>query len=133
MHPRDFLRTIYLGDRACRNILIDGWNERFVLEVDLISRVRSASGAWEFYSDEDINCGRLVFSKLTEIRFTPEGFVPNDSINGIEVEEVGGCLIFHIYIDSVDNSANHTEVHIEVNAAGLHLEDPSHPGVAIIS
>jgi hypothetical protein len=49
--------------------------------------------------------------------------VPNDSINGIEVEDFQGRFLFRVWIDSVDEAANHTEVHIDILAEGLHIED----------
>jgi len=53
MSPAEFLKTIYLGDRACKSILIDGWNKRIELKVDSISRVRSESGNWDIYTQRD--------------------------------------------------------------------------------
>jgi len=43
MHPRDFLKTIYLGDRGCKKIIIDGWQGRVLMQVNLISRIRSVT------------------------------------------------------------------------------------------
>ena len=38
-----FLKTIYLGDRACKAITLDGWNRSIKIEIDCISRIRSPS------------------------------------------------------------------------------------------
>lgn len=62
MLATEFLRTIYMGDRAWKSITIDGWNNCVVIKVDEISRVRTESGNWEFYNDENIFDGLLVFS-----------------------------------------------------------------------
>src|SRR5260370_11417121 len=86
MTPIDFLNTIYLGDRGCKSVLIDGWQDRVLIQVTSISRIRSASGQWEFYTDEDIENGLLVFKGVHSIEFQPPGLVPNDSINSLDVE-----------------------------------------------
>lgn len=139
MDPKAFLRTIYLGDRACKSILIDGWRDRVLLQVTLLSRIRSPSGEWEFYSAEDIVDGAIVFTGVDSIRFDPPGPLPNDYIHGIEVEERSGSAqrshVFRIHVSSGERQANpphYREVFIEIVAEGIHLEDPSRPGVAIV-
>jgi len=142
MRPAEFLKTVYLGDRACKSILIDGWNERVELKVDSISRVRSESGNWEFYTDEDIDEGRIVFSSVKSITFSPCGLIPNDLINSYEVnpfkaenaaEEEYPLYVFRFSIVSVDSQRIPCEVVVEIIAKAIHLEDPKHPGIAITS
>lgn len=36
MDLRRFLDTIYLGDRACKSIIFDGWNETVRIHADCI-------------------------------------------------------------------------------------------------
>src|SRR4051812_42057369 len=86
MDPRKFINTIYLGDRACKNILLDGWTDRVVFEVDLISRIRSESGRWEYYTDEDIPGGLIVFTGVVSTTFEHSGPLPNDQIEFVAVE-----------------------------------------------
>jgi len=56
MHATEFLKAIYLGDRTCRSITLDGWKKRVLTEADEISRVRSESGNWDFYNIEASVC-----------------------------------------------------------------------------
>lgn len=139
MNPEIFLRTIYLGDRACKNILIDGWNQRIAIQVDKISRIRSESGNWEFYTDEDIDDGIIIFSDVATFRFDPPGLMPNDLINSLDVRAIaehipGGESSYYRFvcsIDSVDKLGNHSEILMEIVAANVYLEDPKQPGQLI--
>jgi hypothetical protein len=74
MHPRELLKTIYLGDRFCQRIAIDCSERRLEIEVNVISRVRSTSGNWDYYTAEDIVDGVLVFTGLKSVRFEPPGW-----------------------------------------------------------
>jgi hypothetical protein len=129
----EFLKTIYLGDRACKSITIDGWGNRVLIQVDEISRVRSASGQWDYYNDENIVDGLLVFTRIKSIQFDPTGPIPNDLINDLEAEPLpDGYYRFTLSISSGDgDTPATTEVVIAIVAKGLHLENPATPGVLI--
>ncbi len=138
--PTDFLKTVYLGDRACKSILIGAWERRVALQVDRISRIRDPSGTWNFYSEEDITDGLIVFSGVKSLRFDPPGFLPNDYIVSLTVEPVllptkeqdeSPMFVFKISVGSVDSDGNSREVVIEIAAKGVHLEDPARPGVEL--
>jgi len=132
MHATEFLKTIYLGDRACKSVTLDGWNKRVVIEVDEISRVGSESGSWDFYNDENIVDGRLVFSEVRSVRFDPAGSLPNDYISSLEATPLSeGYFRFEFTAASVDASAESKEVSVIIEAKRLHLEDPTAPGVVI--
>jgi len=132
MLPSEFLKTIYLGDRACKSITIDGWNNCVAIKVNEISRVRSESGRWECYNDENIVDGLLVFSDVRTILFDPAGPIPNDYISGLDAEPLAdGHYRFRFSAASVGQSASSTEALVVMEAKRLHLEDPSAPGVAI--
>ena len=139
MDPRDFLKTIYLHDRGCTGLLIDCERDRVSLQIDLISRIRSSSGDWEFDSDEDIDKGLITFTGVESLRITP-GPLPNDYIYDFTVEplpiaENGGNgiprYIFRMETGSVNRKGDFHGVTIEVVAAGVHLQDPARPGLEI--
>lgn len=75
------------------------------LQVNLISRIRSESGNWNYYNDE------ICDYEVKEIRD-----------NASEV-------IF--YIGSYDKSNNYTEVKLKFVAGGIHLENPKEPNIEI--
>ncbi|MFN5945742.1 MAG: DUF6258 family protein [Phycisphaerae bacterium] len=47
-----FLNTVYLGDRGCTFITIDGEQNQLVVGVNLISRIRGER--WDYYTDKDV-------------------------------------------------------------------------------
>jgi hypothetical protein len=139
MTPPDLLKTIYYGDRGCKSVLVDGWNRRVAVQVTQISRVRSSSGNWDYYTAEDIPDGLLVFTSVNSVRLEPSGAVPNDFINDIRVTEVSDIrsgkklFLFVISVASTDDAGLSTEVMIEIQAEDFHVEDPRQPGVEIRS
>lgn len=140
MTPTELVRTIYLGDRACRRIIVDGWGKSVSLQVDLISRIRSSSGEWDFYADEDIEDGFLVFEGVTSFRFEPQGLVPNDWIDITDVRKQEAHLgagppqyLTTISLGAVDSDGNGKEVMLTISAARLGLIDPAQPGVKLYS
>ena len=136
MNPEQFLQSVYLGDRACKAILIDSWKRRVAIQVDCISRLKPGSQTWDFYTDADINDGWLVFTGVSSVRLTPSGPLPNDFIEVVSVErfERPGeqpVYQFELSAGSGDEGGNLTELRIEIEASWVHLEDPARPGVEI--
>ncbi len=134
MNVIEFIKTIYLGDRGCMSLLIDGWNAEVKVQVDSISRVRSDS--WDFYVDEDLEEGFLVFEGVSWVSLDPPGVIPNDFINSIEAEPLAGSdhsryLIVMSIGGSVDPPGATTEVTVRIHATAMALEDSHNPGVRI--
>jgi hypothetical protein len=134
MNPREFINTIYLGDRFCKTILLDGYNERIKLQINMISRIRSESGKWEYYNDENIEDGLIVFTGVKSISFEPQGFIPNDEIELVSaelIEDDEEKYLFNISAASCDEQGICTRVEIKIVAKGIHLEDPTKKDVEI--
>jgi hypothetical protein len=138
MDPVTFMKTVYVGDRACKRIILDGWNSQVIVQVNTISRVRDPSGQWNFYDAEDIDDGLIVLSQVEFFAMDPPGMVPNDEIYDIEVKPLdeessleNPLYLFTFYIGHVDQEGNHQEVTISIKARDVHLESPSRPGVPI--
>lgn len=93
-------------------------------QVDLISRIRSASGSWDFYADEDVENGFIVFKNVKYFSMAPEGLFPNDLINYVSVEKDNqeGFLVFVLGIDSADEQGQSEEVQIRIVAESVLIE-----------
>lgn len=123
MKPKEFLKTVYLGDRACKKIVIDGWNQLFAMQVDSISRMKEGTDTWNYYNDENIDNGWVVFEKLKSVDFSPAGAVPDDTINGIEVsEDRDGKFVFSISVASSIDGGKIQEATIKVIAESVFLQ-----------
>jgi hypothetical protein len=136
MNSEEFLKTIYLGDRGCKSILINSWSQLVAVQVTAISRIRAGSTTWDYNQEGDIIDGLMVFSKVRKISFEPSGPLPNDLVNDISVKRLQSSgteplLLFELSIGSVDNTGHSTEIIVRIEAASIHLEDPKAPGVKI--
>ncbi len=136
MKPEALLKTIYLGDRGCKALLIDSWNQPIAIQVTVISRLKPGTTIWDYYSAEDIPDGWLVFSQVRSIRFEPPGFLPNEYINDVSAKlidpsENHAGYLFELSIGSVAETGDRKEVTVQIEADRIHLEDPARPGVEI--
>ncbi len=122
MNPKQFADTLYLGDRACKRILIDSWKNRLGIQVDSISRLKAGTKSWNYYTDEDVNDGWLVFSGLKSVSAEPSGPIPNDTLEITNVTEFNGRFIFDISIGSVDEMGKTTEILIKIVADKISIE-----------
>ena len=132
MNPINFTETIYLGDRACKSILLDGWNELVKIQVNEISRIRGEN--WNYNNKENIVDGSIVIEKVTSVIFKPTGYIPNDEIISFKVDktiENETQFLFAFTAYSSDANHNHQEVIVEIIGENIYLEDPLFPGVKI--
>lgn len=134
MKPQEFLKTLYLGDRVCKRLIFDGWDDRILIQVNVISRIRNDSGLWDFYSQEDIPDGIIVFSGVRSYQWNSKGCLPNDYVE-IEVSSERETLEsdlyqFKIYLGRMEKTGI-VDTELLVEAQAIHLEDPRFPNKRI--
>ena len=128
----EFVDSLYLGDRRCMKIVLDGINRTVSIQVDTISRVRSPDGRWNFYSDEDIEGGHIVITDVSSIDWNESQRIPNDHIGYLRAERRNDeRYLVSFSADSVDEDGSNHEVVLRVVAQGMYLADPARPGVEI--
>lgn len=123
MSPQDLLKTVYLGDRGCMSILFDAWKSEIKIQVTCISRIRG--DAWNFYSDEDLPNGFLVFEGVSGLAIDPLGAIPNDLINELAVETFDAnesTYLFSLRVDSVNAQGDRLESSVRIVANSFVLE-----------
>lgn len=130
MTPQEFLKTLYLGDRVCKKLIFDGWNERILIEINVVSRIRSESGSWEFYTQEDISDGLIVLSGVKNYQWNSKGYLPNDYVE-IEISSTletsaSDLYQFKIYLGHMGKSGI-VDLYLLVEAQDIYLEDPRFP------
>ncbi len=122
MKPDKFMQTIYLGDRGCKAIMIDGWKEVIKIQITCISRVRS--DAWNFYTAEDLEDGKLVFTDAKHIFIDPPGCIPNSYIDILSVEEIENSMFKFVFsVGASEAMGNTVLAKVTIIASQLHLED----------
>ncbi len=133
MEPIQLIQSLYLGDRACKSIFIDGWRDRVIVQVDCLSFLRPGTTTWNYYTGHDIDDALLVFDGVKRFSCTPPGPVPNDYIAELAVSDAGDALgyEFTLEVASVDSKGNSTQVLVRIDAQSFHIEDPRDPGNVI--
>jgi hypothetical protein len=124
MTPPDFLKSVYLGDRGCKRLLIDGWNRRFAMQVNCISRIPKGETYWNFYTDEDIDDGWLVFEGVASLSIEPVGAIPDDFIGDITVIPSGDNYSFAIPVGATNLEGQGCQSTIEFVASSVSLFTP---------
>ena len=131
MTPIELAKTLYLGDRAVKALHIDGWERTVKIQIDVISRIRSKDGHWNFYTDEDIEDGFLVLTGVTFFTLAPPGAIPSDFVVDFQVIDFteGSFTGYQFKLVSADiEGLRKGQVEIVAYAEGFYLEDPRFPG-----
>lgn len=126
-----FIKSIYLGDRACKGFRLDSHNHEFRIFVDEISRVRSVDGAWNFYNEENLEDACIVFAQVETVRVKMTGPMPNDYVELLGVQEAKGRLEFQVELGCVGADGLTVPETIEIIAGDIYLESAEQPGVKI--
>jgi len=133
LNVEEFLKTIYLGDRYCTKIVLDGSNNNVEIHVNQISRIRDDAGQWNLYYDEDIVNGVIVITNVEKIAFDESGLMPNDQLYDIYAEKLdNNSYEFVIEASNIDEDANSKDVMIKIIGGGIYISDPKRLNVRIV-
>jgi len=131
MNVEKFIKSIYLGDRYCIEAKYYQLKNIFTIQMDSISRVRSDDCEWNYYTDEDIINGILVFEGVKEIVYEPSYFEFNDEIYDIRVKVINNELYEFIVHGNYATGLKHTEGNVRILAKEIYLCDPDNPSVKV--
>ncbi len=123
MTPDQFIKTIYLGDRLCLSINIEGSKKRVLLKVDCISRVRADS--WSHYDGEDVYEGFLVLENVSSCSLNLACQLPNDWIEPVSVTQMvcnTSAWEFVFSLGVIDSQGASTETLLTVIAESIAIE-----------
>jgi hypothetical protein len=123
MAPDQFIKTIYLGDRLCLSLNMEGTKKRISLKVDCISRVRGES--WNYYDAEDVHDGFLVFEDVVSCHLDSKGQLPNDWIEPVSVTKMDGdstAWKFVFSLGVIDSKGVSSETLLTVIAENISIE-----------
>lgn len=118
-HIEKILSSIYLGDRFCEKIIIK--DEKILFQINCISRLKEGAEEWNYYAEEDIEHGYLVFDGV--IDFSSSSELPlNDEIYAIEVaEKINGIYTFAVSGCNVSDDAVSTDIELSIRAKNFYI------------
>lgn len=131
MDVKKFFSTIYLGDRYCVETKYDKKDNFFTIQMNGISRIRSTDGQWNFYTDEDIMDGLIVFSGVKKIECGRAPFELNDEIYDIQAAVINDVLYEFTVSGRYVHDSGYAEGAIRIIAKDVYLIDPKNPSVQI--
>lgn len=134
MNLEKFLETIYVGDRFVKSIIIDSQQKEIKIQINLISRIRSDDGMWNFYNDENIKDGLIVFTDVETFSFNPQGIIPNDELYEWKIRKMledESQYEIELYMGSYNKYGECKEVKLKLKAKVVYLEDPLNPEIKI--
>ena len=129
MNVNKFMHTIYLGDRKLKKIIIDTREKEVKFQIDFISRVRSKDGRWNFYIEEDVANGYIVFMGVKFFSMEPKGVIPNSEIHDWEVREMENQLFeVSLFMGAYKEDGDYEEVKAMLICNDICLEDVTKDG-----
>ena len=131
MTPTEFINSLYLGDRGCTLLEIDTKASQVRVHVDCLSRVREASGLWNYYTKEDVENAAIVFDEVSFLEVRSQGALPNDFIHELTVVGTeNGKTTVEIRIGCAEPSGS-SEAYFRISFASVFVVDPRRSGERI--
>lgn len=118
-----FLGSLYFGDRYCENVEIS--NDRIVFQINCISRLKSGTKNWNYYNDENIEHGCLVFDAVEEYQTSSE--LPfNEDIYEIKVKsKENDVYTFVVEGSNMSIDSVSTDIQMIIKAKKVYIYNPT--------
>lgn len=123
-NPIELLDAIYLGDRCIKKIVIDGWNKIVKIQIDNISIIQEGHKTWNYYCDEDIEDGYIVFKCVKSIKIVPLGSIADDYIVSFKIVRLSDDSLYvaNMSVGGTCPDGHQCEVTIDIIFSGLAIE-----------
>jgi hypothetical protein len=118
------IRSLYLGDRYVKSMLLDSVNQQIKIVIDRISRVDPLTGNWDYYAAGDIIDGALVFDGVRGFSTKQNGSLFNDEISSLACRasaEFPELIEFLVEGSGVDDSAVSHDIDMVIVAKSISL------------
>lgn len=116
---KKLLNTIYLGDSFCEEIKIE--QKKISIQIDCISRLKSGTEKWDYYNEENIEHGCLVFDEVINYSINSNLNI-NDEIYEIElVEKRDDIYYFKVVGCNISNDAISTDIEMQIEAKKFYI------------
>ena len=117
-----FLSSLYLGDRYCENVEI--LNKNITFQFNCISRIKPGTSEWNFYNDENVEHGCLVFDEVKEYQCSSD--LPfNEDIYDIKVKTKEKDIYTFVVLGSnVSDDSVTTEIEMVIQAKKVYVYNP---------
>ena len=118
---KKILESLYLGDRFCEKV--EFGENKISFQMNRISKLKEGTKEWNYYTDEDIEHGYLVFDNVIE--YGVNNKLPfNDEIYHIEmVEKKDDIFFFKINGCNVSDTAVSTDIEMWIRAKRFYVLD----------
>jgi hypothetical protein len=99
-------------------------DDKISFQINCISRLKEGTKEWNYYSDEDIEHGCLVFDEVVEFSSSSE-LVINDEIYEIDVvEKKDDIYSFIVYGCNMSDEAISTDIELQIKAKKFYILNP---------
>lgn len=121
------LNSLYLGDRYCEKVEIS--DKKIIFQINCISRLKPGTNTWNYYTDEDIEHGCLVFDEVKEYRLTSD--LPfNEDIYEITVlDKEDDIYTFLVQGSNLSDDLISTDIEMTIHAKKFYIYNPNNNSI----
>lgn len=119
----NFLNSLYFGDRFCEKVEIS--DKKIVFQINCISKLKSGSTTWNYYSNEDIEHGCLVFDEIKEYHSTSELIINEDIYEISVLDKSDDVYTFLIQGSNFSDNLMSTDIEMTIQAKKFYIYNPN--------